>query len=103
MNAPNKQPIGEILANAEKMIDNGFPVDAVPYFDEGASILEKKGNFEGAAECYERIGYCYELDDRWSEAYQSYSKAKDMYLKAGAVARAKQARGAAEYARSHIG
>jgi hypothetical protein len=102
MKLSDNSVVNDLLANAQKMVDDGFPIDAIPYYAEGASILQEKGRVDAVAECYERIGYCHELDGRWSEACEWYSKASNTYLKAGDEARAKQAEGAAEYARSKI-
>ncbi len=100
MKISDDKVVNELWSNAQKMVDNGFPIDAVPYYEEAARLLENQKNTVYLGKCYEQIGYCYELDTRWSEASQWYSKARDMYIKAGNDAQAKQAEGAANYAKS---
>ena len=100
MKLSNNNVITDLLSNAKKMVDEGFPVDAIPYYADAARILEEKGSLESTAECYEHIGYCYELDSRWSEAHELYNKAKNTYLRSGDEIKAKQADGAAIYAQS---
>jgi hypothetical protein len=101
MGEPQKGNKDALLKNAKRMLDDGFPVDAVPYYCEAAAVCLKANDLAGAADCYERVAYCYELDGRWSDASEWYRKAQEAFGDAGDSTRAAKAAGSAAYAKEN--